>query len=91
MMERFRIVLFVLVLAMITVFCCGCGDNRSEGEKVRDALKESNFEGLAEFQAGAAKYHEYAAESSGDTYCANCDKYIEGKVRICTFCGQYIK
>ena len=30
------------------------------------------------------------AELNGDTYCKNCKKFIEGKVRICTYCGQYI-
>ena len=30
------------------------------------------------------------AEMNGDTYCANCDKFIEGKVRICPYCGQYV-
>lgn len=30
------------------------------------------------------------AEMNGDTYCSNCDKFIEGKVRICPYCGQYV-
>ena len=31
------------------------------------------------------------AEANGDTYCSSCKKFIEGKVRICPYCGQYIK
>lgn len=30
------------------------------------------------------------ADMNGDTYCSNCDKFIEGKVRICPYCGQYV-
>lgn len=30
------------------------------------------------------------ADINGDTYCSNCDKFIEGKVRICPYCGQYV-
>lgn len=30
------------------------------------------------------------AEMNGDTYCANCDKFIAGTVRICPYCGQYV-
>lgn len=30
------------------------------------------------------------AAIKGDTYCEKCDKYMEGRVRICKFCGQYI-
>lgn len=39
-----------------------------------------------------AKYNFKGAESNfnGDTYCQKCDKFIEGKVRICPYCGQYV-
>lgn len=30
------------------------------------------------------------AEMNGDTYCSKCKKLMEGKKRICTFCGEYI-
>lgn len=30
------------------------------------------------------------ADRNGDTYCKKCDKFIEGSVRICPYCGQYI-
>lgn len=35
-------------------------------------------------------FKEIEAEWNGDTYCKKCDKYIPGKVRICTYCGQYV-
>ena len=28
--------------------------------------------------------------NSNDSYCKKCDKYMEGKHRICTYCGQYL-
>ena len=31
------------------------------------------------------------AKRNGDTYCSRCDKFIEGRVRICPTCGKYIK
>jgi hypothetical protein len=37
---------------------------------------------------GGAK--EVQANINGDTYCKKCDKFAEGKVRICPYCGQYI-
>lgn len=37
-----------------------------------------------------SNYKRSEAAQKGDTYCSNCDKFIEGKVRICTFCGEYI-
>lgn len=30
------------------------------------------------------------ANQRGDTYCTKCEKVNPGKVRICTYCGQYI-
>ena len=30
------------------------------------------------------------AAIKGDTYCESCKKVNPGKVRICTYCGQYI-
>ena len=30
------------------------------------------------------------ADIRGDSYCKKCDRFIEGKVRICPNCGQYI-
>lgn len=36
-----------------------------------------------------AKYN-FNFAGSEDTYCKKCKKYMEGKKRICTFCGQYI-
>lgn len=37
-----------------------------------------------------AKYDFGGVSLYGDTYCKKCKKYMEGKKRICTFCGQYI-
>jgi hypothetical protein len=33
---------------------------------------------------------ERKALANGDSYCEACDKAIAGKVRICTYCGQYL-
>jgi hypothetical protein len=30
------------------------------------------------------------ASLQGDTYCKKCEKVNPGRVRICTYCGQYI-
>lgn len=43
----------------------------------QDAVEEYNFDRIQ-------------ADMNGDTYCSNCDKFIEGKVRICPYCGQYV-
>lgn len=53
---------------------------------------QSKIAGIWVNDADVAKYDfnsPYAA-MNGDTYCKKCKKYIEGRVRICTFCGQYI-
>ena len=82
--------LFVLTLILITVFCSGCA-KKSSLERVQESLSKTNAEGIAKMSEASNRYKYYEAESKGDTYCADCDKYIEGKVRICTYCGQYIK
>ena len=30
------------------------------------------------------------ARDNGDTYCKRCDKFMEGRVKICKYCGKYI-
>lgn len=36
------------------------------------------------------KYDFHVLPRAGDSYCRKCKKYIEGIVRICPYCGQYI-
>ena len=53
-------------------------------------LHQPNEEYVAELRAGIRSDTERMADMNGDSYCKKCDKAIPSKVRICTYCGQYI-
>lgn len=61
-------------------------------EKTLDQIVSDAFENVDRDQVDRIKIGlDYMqAEMNGDTYCSNCDKFIEGKVRICPYCGQYV-
>lgn len=46
--------------------------------------------GMAKYNFGGSSAKKLEAEMKGDTYCTKCDKVNPGRVRICTYCGQYI-
>lgn len=83
-------ILFVLSLVFISIFCSGCVKEMTMDD-VEEHLSKANAEGVAKLREDIKRYEIQGALANGDTYCKDCDKYIEGKVRICTYCGQYIK
>ena len=84
-----KIVALVVLVALIALLT-GCtsienamhpGETKVAGVWVKDSE-------MAKFDFKIDK--SMIADSKGDSYCEKCDKYIAGKVRICTYCGQYI-
>ena len=42
------------------------------------------------FEADQDNVNAIKASLNGDSYCKSCHKYMAGKRRICTYCGQYL-
>lgn len=80
-------VIILIMLLIAVAFLIGCNDVKQSGLPVNEELLKkisSHVDGEFSYDNGLT------AERNGDTYCERCNKFIEGKVRICTFCGQYI-
>lgn len=81
-----KMVIIVLIVAAVLAMCFW--------ENIEQAFHpgQSKIGGAWVSDENVAKYDfgSIQADYNGDTYCKKCDKYIEGKVRICTFCGKYI-
>lgn len=83
-----RFVCILLLVALAAGFCVGC-ERRRTPEEIWDSMVDQKKvdEFNQRFKEGNKRLE---AEMKGDTYCGKCDKFIPGKVRICTYCGQYI-
>ena len=89
-------VLSILLLAFVLFALTGCssieqmfhpGQSKIAGVWVNDAGVWVNDAGVKKF---TDSFNKEEAKSKGDTYCSKCGKFIEGKVRICPYCGKYI-
>lgn len=79
-----RIVAIVLLLTSVLMFtACAPKKNTSITDNVDPEFAEG-------FRRGLHMYDKEVAERNGDSYCVDCEKFIEGKVRICPYCGKYI-
>ena len=79
-MKKLKIALIFVVLAVILVCARSC-NQPSSGALLNQAFSNYDRDHVNELKSGL----------NGDTYCSNCKKFTEGKVRICPHCGQYIK
>ena len=75
-----RIMCALALLFIIVLLCCGCDSHK-------DQVK---IAGVNVSKDGVDRFTEAFAQTNGDTYCKRCDKIIEGKVRVCPYCGKYI-
>ena len=80
------IALFVLVIA--TVMCLTACESHEGQVQVGGMWVDE--EGYNEMKEGLEEAKQREAEAMGDSYCKECQKYAEGKVSICPYCGQYI-
>ena len=83
-------ILMMLLLLAVCAMLSGCASiqkamHPGEVQVAGVWVKQSEVD---KFDFGVDK--NMIANSKGDSYCKKCDKYIEGKVRICTYCGQYL-
>ena len=80
------IALFVLVA--ITILCLTACESHEGQVQIGGVWVDE--EGVDRVKDGFEAYNQLEAESDGNSYCKDCGKYIEGTVRICPYCGQYI-
>jgi len=88
-------ILWFAALLALCLMASGCQSRTSPGDALKNSLKNGDPEQAKAYEEAFSKIDfsnnkEKAAEN-GDSYCASCKKFIEGKVRICPYCGQYIK
>lgn len=81
MMRKMKRIIAIVLLVVIACTLVGC--KKKTANDLWDSIVEGND------PESVRKIRE-AIRGDEDTYCERCDKYIEGKVRICTYCGQYI-
>lgn len=83
-----RFVCILLLVALAAGFCVGC-ERRRTPEEIWDSMvdQEEVDKRVSQINNGIKMYE---AELKGDTYCPKCNKYMEGRLRICKYCGQYI-
>lgn len=77
-----KMVFLILIFALCLSFS-GC----SQPDPFDHLFDDLDPETLEEAREG---FNSWTAEENGDTYCSRCNKFIEGTVRICPYCGQYI-
>ena len=77
-----RIMCALALLFIIVLLCCGCDSHKGQVQIAGVWIDEKNLEKY--------DFKSLEARDNGDTYCKACDKFIEGKVRICPYCGKYI-
>lgn len=89
MNNRFRRALAFVLLMAVAFSLCSCKKEPTVDELWRSLADQDEVAELASMVTGNLYKGEEAAKR-GDSYCKKCDKFIEGKVRICTYCGQYL-
>lgn len=85
-MKKFICIVLLVVLA--AGFCAGCKREPTLEEIWDSMVDQEEVDKRVSQINNSIKMHE--AELKGDTYCPKCDKYMEGRSRICKYCGQYI-
>jgi hypothetical protein len=83
-MKRTIVVTVLIILALCLVGCV------PQSYYDYQRLHQPNEEYVAELSSYIRTDTERMADMNGDSYCKKCDKAIAGKVRICTYCGQYL-
>lgn len=89
MNNRLRMALAFVLLISIVFSLCSCKKEPTPEEIWDSMYDKEHVAELASMVTGNLYKGEEAAKR-GDSYCKKCDKFIEGKVRICTYCGQYL-
>lgn len=79
-----RIVAIALLIASLFMVA-GC--EKTAEEKINESFENVDREKVDKI---LDDWHKSQARENGDTYCKDCEKFIEGKVRICPYCGKYI-
>ena len=91
-MNKKAIIAVVAVIAVLLVLSISSSGISKLFEKSPEEIVQDAFDNVdrAEVDRIKREINENQASVNGDTYCANCDRFIPGKVRICPNCGQYV-
>lgn len=84
-----KFVCVVLLVALAAGVCVGC-KREPTPEEIWDSMVDHEKVEKFASQVTGNLYKIDEAAKHGDSYCAKCDKFIQGKVRICPHCGQYL-
>ena len=79
----------IALVALVILALCVTGCVPEEYYRYK-ALHEPDEEFVKELSSHMRTDTERMADMNGDSYCKACDKAIEGKVRICSYCGKYL-
>lgn len=79
-------IIALATLVILALCVTGCVPEEYYRYKEMRLLQLPADEFLKEMRADT----ERMAALNGDSYCKTCDKAIEGKVRICSYCGKYL-
>ena len=80
-----KLISIIAILLCITAALSGCGKPKTPLEAFEEAWEKTDTSHLDHLTSAY-----FQAQWNGDTYCKKCEKVNPGKVRICTYCGQYI-
>ena len=84
-MRKMKRIIAIVLLTFLLFALTGC--EKSPEEKIQEAFENVD---QADVDRLRGMFSDAQASMNGDSYCKNCKKYTEGKVRICPYCGQYI-
>lgn len=88
-----RIIALILLVVVVCFLFVGCqsGPEARAKQAMDNLFKPKDQKTVDAFnKAYNQTLYGIQAAENGDTYCVKCNKFIEGKVRICPYCGQYI-
>ena len=84
MKKVFALIALLALIAMLT----GCASIEQAMHPGKVKTPGGNW--VDQSQIDKYNFKGIEAENNGDTYCSKCKKVNPGRVRICSYCGQYI-
>lgn len=88
MKNLIAVIIVALVIAFVWFMSNGALDEVTHQGKTKVAGVWVDTAGIEKYNFGTSAME---ADMKGDTYCTKCKKITDGKVRVCSHCGQYVK
>lgn len=84
MKKVLSIVLLIAIMCSMALGLTACNSHEGQVQIAGAWVDKGNVDKISNSIKKAQ------AADKGDSYCKKCNRFIEGKVRICPNCGQYI-